>query len=70
MGGEDFMNDLLSNPALSSVPAVKDGRVFMVEPKYFTTLSFWNLIGSEELARYLWSDGSDDVSFGSFSFPG
>lgn len=69
-GGEDFMNDLLSNPALSSVPAVKDGRVFMVEPKYFTTLSFWNLIGSEELARYLWSDGSDDVSFGSFSFPG
>lgn len=68
-GGEEFMSDLLENPALASVPAVRDGRVFMADPKYFTTLSFWNLRGAEELARDLWPEELGDASFGSFSFP-
>ena len=68
-GGEDFLNDLLANPALASVPAIRDGRVFMADPKYFTTLSFWNLRGAEELARDLWPEDLGDATFGSFSFP-
>jgi iron complex transport system substrate-binding protein len=68
-GGEDFLNDLLSNPALASVPAIRDGRVFMADPKFFTTLSFWNLRGAEELARDLWPADLGDASFDSFSFP-
>ena len=68
-GGEDFREDLLANPALAEVPAVRDGRVFMADPKYFTTLSFWNLRGAEELARDLWPEELTGVEFGPFSFP-
>ncbi|MCH7594520.1 MAG: ABC transporter substrate-binding protein [Chloroflexi bacterium] len=68
-GGEDFRDDLLANPALASVSAIRDGRVFMADPKYFTTLSFWNLRGAEELARDLWPEDLADATFGSFSFP-
>ncbi len=68
-GGEDFLNDLMANPALASVPAIRDARVFMADPKYFTTLSFWNLRGAEELARDLWPEDLGDATFVSFSFP-
>ncbi|MDP6822735.1 MAG: ABC transporter substrate-binding protein [Dehalococcoidia bacterium] len=68
-GGEEFRDGLLANPALASVPAIRDGRVFMADPKFYTTLSFWNLRGAEELARDLWPEDVGDTVFGSFSFP-
>jgi iron complex transport system substrate-binding protein len=68
-GGEDFMNDLMANPALAGVPAIRDGRVFIADPGFFTTLSFWNLRGAEELARVLWPEELGDAAFASFSFP-
>ena len=68
-GGEEFRDAMLANPILASVAAIRDGRVFMADPKYFTTLSFWNLRGAEELARNLWPEELADTTFGPFSFP-
>jgi len=68
-GGEEFRDAMLADPTLASVAAIRDGRVFMADPKYFTTLSFWNLRGAEELARDLWPEDLGDTAFGLFSFP-
>lgn len=53
-GAEDFRQSLLDNEALAEVPAVKNEAVHVVESKHFTTLSYWNIRGAEDLARILW----------------
>ena len=68
-GGDEFRDRLLNDPALAEVPAIRDGRVYLVPPKFFTTLSFWNIRGAEELAKLLWPDDLGDTEFASFSFP-
>ena len=68
-GAEDFKRQLLDNKALAEVPAIKDRRVYPVDPKLFTTLSFWNIRGAEELAKMLWPDELGDRDYGPFSFP-
>ncbi len=55
-GAEEFRRSLLEHAALAEVPAIRDGAVFVVESKHFTTLSYWNIRGAEELARMLWPD--------------
>ena len=55
-GAEEFRQSLLGHAALAEVPAVRGGAVFVVESKHFTTLSYWNIRGAEELARMLWPD--------------
>ena len=55
-GANEFRESLLSNETLAEVPAIKSGRVFVVESKHFTTLSYWNIRGAEDLARMLWPD--------------
>ena len=55
-GAEQFKQDLLADAVLAEVPAVKAGRIHVVDSKLFTTLSFWNIRGAEELARILWPD--------------
>lgn len=55
-GANEFRQSLLENEALAEVPAIKNGRVFVVESKFYTTLSYWNILGAEELARVLWPD--------------
>ena len=55
-GGETFLGDLISDPTLSEIEAVKDKKVYLVDPRYFTTLSHWNIRGSEELMKILWDD--------------
>jgi iron complex transport system substrate-binding protein len=67
--GEPFREQLLANPALANVPAIMDGRVYVVPNKFFTTLSFWNLRGAEDLAALLWPDDFATIEFGGFSFP-
>ena len=67
--GEPFREQLLANPALAEVPAIKDGRVYVVPNKFFTTLSFWNLRGAEDLAVLLWPDDFNAGEFTEFSFP-
>ncbi len=67
--GEPFRKKLLSDPALAEVPAIKQQRVYLVEAKFFTTLSFWNIRGAEELAKILWPEDFKGKEFPSFSFP-
>ena len=66
-GGEEFRQSLFENEALAEVPAIKNGAVYVVESKLFTTLSYWNIRGAEELARILWPDDFPDPPAPSFS---
>ena len=68
-GGVEFKAKLLGDAALAEVPAVKDGRIYIVNSKLFTTLSFWNIRGVEEMARLLWPEDIGDTEFPTFSFP-
>ena len=67
--GEAFKEVLLASEALAEVPAIKAGRVYVVESRLFTTLSFWNLRGAEELARILWPEEMSGREFLPFSLP-
>ena len=53
-GGNDFYNDLLADDSLSSIQAIKNGYVYMVNPNWWGTLSYWNIKGSEQLAKILY----------------
>ncbi len=66
-GAEEFRQSLLDNEALAEVPAIRDGAVHVVESKHFTTLSYWNIRGAEDLARLLWPDDFPDPPAESFS---
>lgn len=68
-GAVAFRDRLLGDPALAEVPAVKHGRIYPVPPKFFTTLSFWNVRGAEELAAILFPDDLAGKEFPPFSFP-
>jgi iron complex transport system substrate-binding protein len=65
-GANVFIEELMSSPALADVPAVKNGRVFYVLPRYHTTLSHWNVRGIERLAELLFPSAFDGVSFEEF----
>ena len=67
--GEPFREQLLANPALADVAAIKNARVYVVPNRFYTTLSFWNLRGAEDLAALLWPEDFDATAFGGFSFP-
>ncbi len=69
-GGEQFQKDILSTPALADVPAVKNGRVYLVGNRYFTTLSYWNVAGIQQLANILWPADFGQKQFTPFSLPG
>ena len=66
-GAEDFQQSLLNNEALAELPAIRNGEVHIVEGKHFTTLSYWNIRGAEDLARILWPDDFPDPATDPFS---
>ena len=66
-GGTTLRDELLTAPALAEIPAVADGRVVVVAPRYYTTLSHWNVRGIEETARLLYPDRFDGVAFADFA---
>ena len=66
-GAEEFRQSLLANEALAELPAIKNNKVHIVESKHFTTLSYWNIRGAEDLARLLWPDEFPEPSTASFS---
>ena len=53
-GGKDFYDQLFSDDSLSSINAIKNNKVHMVNSNWWGTLSYWNLKGSEELAKILY----------------
>ena len=65
-GGNDFRDQLLSEPALAAVPAVVNDMVHVVDSRKFTTLSHWNVRGIEIAARLLYPDRFADVTFADF----
>ena len=66
-GAEEFRRSLLDHEALSEVPAIRNGAVHVVESKHFTTLSYWNIRGAEDLARILWPEDFPDPPADTFS---
>ncbi|MBI4202290.1 MAG: ABC transporter substrate-binding protein [Chloroflexi bacterium] len=68
-GGVAFREQLLADPALAEVPAIKSGQVYLAQPKFFTTLSFWNIRGAEELAKLLWPVDFANKELPPFSLP-
>ena len=66
MGGTALHDELTAAPALAAVPAVASGRVLVVAPRYYTTLSHWNVRGIEETARLLYPERFRDVTFRDF----
>lgn len=66
-GAEEFRHSLLSNEALADIPAIKAENVYVVEGKHFTTLSYWNVRGAEDLARILWPTQFPEPAAASFS---
>ena len=68
-GAEEFRQDLLNDPALAATPAIINGRIYIVNGKFFTTLSFWNIRGVEDLAAILWPEDFVGATFGPFSTP-
>ena len=66
-GAEALKRTLLTHQALAEVPAIKEGRIHLVGAKRFTTLSFWNIRGAEELAQILWPHDANELDSGPFS---
>ncbi len=66
-GAEEFRQSLLEHEALAELPAIGNEAVFIVESKHFTTLSYWNILGAEELARMLWPDDFPEPPAAAFS---
>ena len=65
-GANTFIDELNSSAALVEVPAVKNGQIFYVEPRYHTTLSHWNVRGIERLATLLFPSSFSGVTFEEF----
>lgn len=66
-GADEFRQELLSHQALAEIPAIKNDQVHIVEGKHFTTLSYWNIRGAEDLARILWPEDFPEPSNTPFS---
>ncbi|MDE2696107.1 MAG: ABC transporter substrate-binding protein [Chloroflexota bacterium] len=66
-GAEELRQSLLETEALAEVPAIENGAVHVVNSRHFTTLSFWNVRGAEDLARILWPDDFPEPAAESFS---
>lgn len=68
-GAGEFKDKLLSDPVLAEVPAIREGQVYVVSSNLYTTLSFWNVRGAEDLAAILWPEDFGGLEFPAFSLP-
>ncbi|MDE0592114.1 MAG: ABC transporter substrate-binding protein [Dehalococcoidia bacterium] len=66
-GANTFIAELTSSAALAEVPAVRNGEIYYVPPRYHTTLSHWNVRGIEGLATLLFPSHFSGVAFEEFS---
>ena len=65
-GANEFRDEMLSHPALASVPAIADNEIHVVDSRKFTTFSHWNVRGIEQTAQLLYPDRFSDVTFEDF----
>jgi iron complex transport system substrate-binding protein len=61
--GSKLRDELYAAPALADVPAIKAKRIVMGDPRYYTTLSHWNVRGIEESAKLFYPDLFKDAVF-------
>jgi len=52
-GGKDFYDQIFEDETLSSIDAIKNNNVYMVNSNLWGTLSYWNIKGAEELMKIL-----------------
>ncbi|MBA31445.1 MAG: hypothetical protein CL748_02820 [Chloroflexi bacterium] len=64
-GGEDFYQQLISDTSLGSINAINNSEVYLVNSNWWTTLSYWNIKGSQELAKIIYGEDSFE-GFGDF----
>ena len=64
-GGQDFYDQLFLDTSLSSIEAIKNSNVFLVNPNWWGTLSYWNIMGAKQLIEILLPDPELD-DFGGF----
>ena len=64
-GGQDFYDQLFLDTSLSSIEAIKNNNVFLVNPNWWGTLSYWNIMGAKQLIEILLPDPELD-DFGGF----
>lgn len=61
-----FADKLKASPVLQDVVAIQDDTVHVVKTRHFTTLSHWNVLGVETLAKMLYPDQFANVEFEEF----
>lgn len=61
-----FLQELKADDAMAQVPAVKNDRIHTVPPRYFATLSHWNIRGIETLAQILHPEIFENMKFDDF----
>ena len=64
-GGKDFYDQLINDNSLVSISAIQNQDVYLVNQNWWTTLSYWNIKGSEELARIIYEKEQIE-NFGDF----
>jgi len=64
-GGKEFYEQLFLDETLSSIDAIKNKNVYIVNSNLWGTLSYWNIKGSEELVKIL-LDIKNIENFGEF----
>ena len=64
-GGKDFYEQLFLDETLSSIDAINNKNVYLVNSNLWSTLSYWNIKGSEELVKIL-LDIENIENFGDF----
>ena len=65
-GAGTLRDELLAEPALALVPAITLGRIVVSDPRFYTTLSHWNVRGIEETANLLYPERFKGVKFVDF----
>ncbi len=65
-GATDLADLLKAEPALANVPAIANDKIMLGDPRYFTTLSHWNVRGIEDLSAVLFPEQYAGVTFGGF----
>ncbi len=64
----ELPTEILKNPGLAHVEAVKEGRVFVIKSQWVGTLSHWNVHGVEMLTKLFYPDLFADRSENGFAY--
>ena len=65
-GAVKLRDDLMNDPVLTSVPAIVNDQIHIVDAPKYITLSHWNVRGIETTAEILFPDRFADVEFTDF----